>query len=217
MIRAVIFDMDGTILNTLEDLTDSINAALNKFGMPLRGIDEVRSFVGNGIHKTIERAVPEGTEEKVIEEVYDFFNPYYRKHCEIKTRPYDGIVDLLHELRAQGYKTAVISNKESGAVIKLVDTVFPDCFDDCLGDTPGIKLKPERDMVAITLDNLGVNVSEAVYVGDSDVDILTARNSDMKCISVTWGFRSRDFLIESSAEILVDKPADILELIQSSI
>ena len=176
MIRAVIFDMDGTILNTLEDLTDSINAALNKFGMPLRGIDEVRSFVGNGIHKTIERAVPEGTEEKVIEEVYDFFNPYYRKHCEIKTRPYDGIVDLLHELRAQGYKTAVISNKENGAVIKLVDTVFTDCFDYCMGDTPGIKLKPERDMVDITLDNLGVNVSEAVYVGDSDVDIETARN-----------------------------------------
>ena len=114
MIRAVIFDMDGTILNTLEDLTDSINVALNKFGMPLRGIDEVRSFVGNGIHKTIERAVPEGTEEEVIEEVYGFFNPYYRKHCEIKTRPYDGIVDLLHELRAQGYKTAVISSSNSG-------------------------------------------------------------------------------------------------------
>ena len=217
MIKAVIFDMDGTILNTLEDLTDSINVALNKFGMPLRGIDEVRSFVGNGIHKTIERAVPEGTEEEVIEEVYGFFNPYYRKHCEIKTRPYDGIVDLLHELRAQGYKTAVISNKENGAVIKLVDTVFTDCFDYCLGDTPGIKLKPERDMVDITLNNLGVSVNEAVYVGDSDVDILTARNSDMKCISVTWGFRSRDFLIESGADILADKPADIPELIKNSI
>lgn len=202
--------MDGTILDTLEDLADSLNVALQKFNMPTHSKDEVRTYVGNGIHKTIERAVPPNTSNEDIERVYEFFTEYYKDHCQIKTKPYNGIKELIMNLRNRGILTAVISNKNNEAVKDLCHLMFADCFDYCLGDTPGIKLKPHREMVDITLEALKISSKDAVYIGDSDVDLMTAKNSNMKCISVTWGFRNRDFLISRGAEILVDTPEAIL-------
>lgn len=213
MYKAVIFDMDGTILNTLNDLADAVNYVMTKMDMPLHTISEVRAYVGNGLHKTIERAVPEGTTKEKLEEAYELMVKYYRSNCNIKTGPYEGIPELIKEIRQKGIKTAVISNKNDAAVKKLCDEMFEDCFDYSLGDSEGIPLKPDRAMVDITLKALGVKASDSIYVGDSEVDIMTAHNSDMKCISVTWGFRDREFLEEKNADIFVDTPLEILDIL----
>lgn len=213
MYKAVIFDMDGTILNTLDDLTDAVNYVMSQFDMPKHTLSEVRGYVGNGLHKTIERAVPADTDDITIEKAYEIMVSYYRSHCNIKTAPYDGIVNVIRYLRKNGIKTAVISNKNDMAVKALCDELFIDCFDYALGDTQGIPLKPDRAMVDITMTKLGVTSDECVYVGDSEVDIMTAHNSDMKCISVTWGFRDKDFLIEKGADIFADTPEEILEIV----
>lgn len=249
--RAVIFDMDGTILDTIEDLTDSLNHVMEKFGYPVHTVEEMKTFVGNGMYMMIKRAVPmdiirvsktfkekcgrtpvsndmraaypEASEinaemfaveaEAQLQEMYRCFRDYYRDHCNIKTGPYEGITELLKELRGNGIKTAVISNKADEAVKELCDSVFKDCFDYYLGAVDGVKLKPDRDMVDMALDHLGITSKEAVYVGDSQVDLQTAANADMDCISVTWGFRSREFLVENGARVLVDKPSEIYELV----
>ncbi|MBQ0028797.1 MAG: HAD-IA family hydrolase [Lachnospiraceae bacterium] len=214
MYKAVIFDMDGTILDTLEDLTDSVNHTMEVMGMPKHTLEEVRSYVGNGLHKTIERAVPVGCTGEDIEKAYIIMVEYYRNHCNIKTRPYDGICELIRDIRKKGIKTAVISNKNDKAVKALCDELFEDCFDFSLGDTKGIPLKPDRAMVDITMEALSVKSDEAIYIGDSEVDIMTAHNSDMKCISVTWGFRDKVLLLEKGADILVDNIAEILEILE---
>lgn len=210
MYKAAIFDMDGTILDTLEDLADSLNFTLQQFNMPTHSSEEVKYYVGNGIHKTVERAVPLGTSDDDIEKVYDFFTEYYKAHCQIKTRPYNGIKNIILALKNKGILTAVISNKNNEAVKNLCELMFENCFDYCLGDTKGIKLKPNREMVDITLDALNISPREAIYIGDSDVDLLTAKNSGMACISVTWGFRDKDFLLANGADKFANKPEDIL-------
>ena len=238
--RAVIFDMDGTILDTIEDLTDSLNYVMEKYGYPLHTVEEMKTFVGNGMYKMVERAVagavpgrpdvsvpggvqavqaakgPESKDRSMdvsIREMYECFRSYYKDHCKIKTGPYPGITELLKKLRESGVKTAVISNKADEAVKELCDSVFADCFDFYMGAMDGIRLKPDRDMVDIALKRLGVSGDEAVYVGDSQVDLQTARNAEMDCISVTWGFRNREFLIENGALILVDEPSEIFKLV----
>lgn len=213
MYKAVIFDMDGTILNTLDDLTDSVNYTMKQMGMPIRTIQEVRTYVGNGLYKTIERAVPQGTSIEDIEQAYNIMVEYYRSHCNIKTRPYDQIPELIREIRKRGIKTAVISNKNDKAVKNLCEELFEGCFDYSLGDTKGIPLKPDRAMVDITMKELGVKTEEAIYIGDSEVDIMTAHNSDMKCISVTWGFRDRELLEEKGADVFADTPEEILKIL----
>ena len=253
--RAVIFDMDGTILDTIEDLTDSLNYVMEKFGYPVHTVEEMKTFVGNGMYMMIKRAVPmdiirasktfkdgrgrnpvsndmctaetEVSEmnaemfaaeaEAQLQEMYRCFRDYYRNHCNIKTEPYEGITELLKKLRESGIKTAVISNKADEAVKELCGSVFKDCFDYYLGAVDGVKLKPDRDMVDMALDRLGIMSEEAVYVGDSQVDLQTAANAQMDCISVTWGFRSREFLIENGARVLVDSPSEIYEMIRHTL
>lgn len=213
MYKAVIFDMDGTILNTLDDLANAVNYTMSKMGMPTHTTEEVRTYVGNGLHKTIERAVPPGTSDVDLEKAYGIMVDFYRKNCNICTRPYDGIVELIKEIRNRGVKTAVISNKNNGAVTDLCDAMFDGCFDFSLGEIEGVPLKPHRDMVDITLNNLGVEARNCIYVGDSEVDIMTAHNADMKCISVTWGFRDKAHLEKNGADILVSSPSEILEIL----
>lgn len=201
--------MDGTILNTIEDITDAVNYILTKYDMPQRSLEEVRFFVGNGLLKTLERSVPEGTDAAFIQEIYPEFTAYYKEHAGVKTRPYDGITDVIRELKQSGYKLAVVSNKRQEAVLELCDLHFKDCFDIAMGDQEGMQIKPAPDMVLKVLHDLGILREEAVYIGDSDVDLLTAQNSGLDCIAVSWGFRGRTFLEKHGAKVIIDAPQEI--------
>lgn len=211
--KAVIFDLDGTLLDTLEDLADSVNHVLKEAGYPSRTIEEVRAFVGNGIRKLIERSVPEGTSVDSIDIIHKNFIAYYGKHCMEKTKPYDSIMEMLHTLQNAGCKVAVVSNKADYAVQILCDKYFNHIFDAALGEQTGTPKKPAPDAVFKVLNTLNVSPSEAVYVGDSDVDILTARNSNMDEIIVTWGFRDEAFLKEQGAKVLISNPSELINLI----
>ena len=209
----IVFDMDGTILDTLEDLKNSMNHTLRLHHMPERTLDEIRSFVGNGIRKLIERAVPIGTSEHKIYEIHGDFMKHYEIHCADCTKPYDGVIDLIKELRNRGYKTAVVSNKAHGAVQDLCVQYFPGLFNLAIGERPEIAKKPAPDMVNMALEQLQVTREKAVYIGDSDVDVATARNSELDMIAVDWGFRTREFLVEQGARIIVSKPAEIMNYV----
>lgn len=211
--KAAIFDMDGTILDTLEDLADAMNYCLRTFHMQERTVPEVCSFVGNGIHKLVERAVPAGTDDQTIEEVFKTFHAYYKDHCAIKTKPYDGILNVLEVLRQSGIKLAVVSNKADYAVKSLCDDYFPGLFDYSVGDREGQRRKPYPDSVNAVLDFFHISKEEAVYIGDSDVDFETAKNADMDVIMVGWGFRSESFLKSIGAKEVIQKPEDILTVI----
>ena len=194
--KLAVFDMDGTILNTLEDLADSTNYALKANGLPERTIDEVRIFLGNGIRLLIERAVPTDTDKELTDKVFDTFKEYYKTHCAVKTRPYDGIKDVLLELRKAGCLTAVVSNKADFAVQDLCKDYFDNLFDFAIGEREGIKKKPAPDSVFEVLSKLNVEKDNAVYIGDSDVDFATSVNAGMDVIMVGWGFRDAEFLRE---------------------
>lgn len=207
----VIFDLDGTILNTLEDLRDSLNYALDRMGFPERSLEEVRNFVGNGIRKLIERALPQGGDDKTVEEMLVLHRDYYQVHCADKTRPYDGISEMLAKLKQRGIQLAVLSNKPDYAVKILCDKYFPGIFDKAYGFREGIERKPSPEAVFALLEEFGVPREKAVYVGDSEVDVQTAKNAGLDMMIVEWGFRDREFLIESGAVNLVSAPLGILE------
>lgn len=213
--KAVVFDLDGTLLNTLEDLKDAVNAVLKERKMPERNLEEIRNFVGNGIAKLIQRSVPAGTAEKETGEVLAAFREYYGAHCQDKTEPYEGILELLSQLKKKGFFVAVVSNKADFAVKELIPFYFDDLIPVVMGENEagGIPKKPAPDMVWKALQALGCSREEAVYIGDSDVDVQTARNSKLDFIGVSWGFRGRDFLEKQGAEVIVDKPIEILEVI----
>lgn len=207
--KLAIFDLDGTILNTLEDLADATNYALEKHGYSGRTIDEVRRFVGNGIRKLIERAVPPGLPAAEIDKVHETFSDYYQGHCADKTRPYEGILPLLQRLRAAGCFTAVVSNKADAAVQPLCRHYYEGLFDFAVGERAGIRRKPAPDAVFEVLRRLKMDEADAVYIGDSEVDIRTAENAGLDSIIVTWGFRDREFLESQGARRFVDRPEEI--------
>ena len=211
--KAIIFDLDGTLTDTLEDLFLSVNHALQSCGFPERSLDEVRRFVGNGVRKLIERAVPEDTDARTLEQCFETFCAYYMIHCQDHTSLYPGIASLLTALHAKGYKMAVVSNKLQAGVDELADTFFNGVIDVAIGEQPNVPRKPAPDMVQLALERLGVEASEAVYVGDSDVDLQTAFNADLPCISVLWGFRNRDFLVAHGATEFAEQPQDVLKLV----
>lgn len=202
--KAVLFDMDGTLLDTLEDLCDSTNHALRQMGYPPRGIGEIRRFIGNGAEKQIRRAVPEGTSEEKIMETLAAFRAYYQEHCQIKTKVYDGLLDLLSELKGKGVKMAVVSNKPDAAVNKLNKEYFGDRLDYAIGPSDGVRCKPYPDMAEEALKALGVEKKDAVFVGDSEVDVQTGLNAGLDVIAVSWGFRSREAVIEAGAKMIAD-------------
>lgn len=207
--KLAIFDLDGTILDTLEDLADSVNYALGECGYPLRTIEEVRHFVGNGIRKLIERAVPDGLTEEEINRVHQVFSSYYQVHCADKTRPYEGILPLLERLRAAGCLTAVVSNKADVAVQPLCRRYYKGLFDYAVGEREGIRRKPAPDAVQEVLRRLEIEDREAIYIGDSEVDIRTAENAGLDSIIVTWGFRERAYLESQGGRQFVDRPEEI--------
>ena len=209
--KTFIFDLDGTLLNTLNDLAASTNHALLTNGMAERSIDEVRQFVGNGVRLLIERAVEPGTDKATIDRVFADFKTHYMHHSLDTTRPYDGIMDMLHELRHRGIRIAVVSNKLYAATRELCHHFFADTVEVAIGEKEGIRRKPSPDTVIEAMLELGVDKADAVYVGDSDVDIATAKNCGIPCISVLWGFRDKDFLIEHGAQTFVNHPSELLE------
>ena len=198
--QLVIFDLDGTLLDTLDDLADAVNWALKQEQLPRRTREEVRAFVGNGIRNLIERAVPAGTEAAQTDRVFAGFKARYAGHCADKTRPYPGILELLARLRAEGIRTAVVSNKADFAVQTLCRDYFPGLVDCAVGERAGIPKKPAPDSVQEVLRTLEIPREQAVYVGDSDVDVLTARNAGMDGILVLWGFRDRQTLERAGAK-----------------
>ncbi len=211
--KLVIFDLDGTILDTLEDLHDSLNEILRRHGMEERTLGETRSFVGNGIRKLICRAVAEGTGEETIDIMFSEFLPYYKEHCKEKTVPYRGIPELLKKLRGERYQTAVVSNKADSAVQELCTHYFPGLFDACAGEKPDIRRKPSPDAVNLLLSELSVQKEKAVYIGDSDVDVETARNAGLSFIGVDWGFRGKEFLASHGADRIAMNPEELFDQI----
>lgn len=207
----VIFDLDGTLLNTLEDLADSVNYALKACDMPQKTIDEVRCFVGNGVRKLMIRAVPQGEENPRFEEAFTIFKEYYGEHCNDKTRPYEGIMELLTILKEKGYAIGIVSNKIDSAVKELNSRYFAGIIDVAIGEREGVLRKPAPDTVLTALQELGKEKESAIYIGDSDVDIATARNVGMPCVSVLWGFRDKEFLEKNGADTFVKIPQDILK------
>jgi len=221
MYNTYIFDLDGTLLDTLQDLANSVNYALRLHGMAEHSLEDIRRFVGNGVRKLMERAVPEGAEHPDFEAVFADFRQHYMQHSLDTTRPYEGISELIHQLKERGCRLAVVSNKMMAATQQLVAHFFPE-IEVAIGEheAAGIRKKPAPDTVFEALRQLGVNDSHlangqeltAVYVGDSDVDIATARNSGLPCISVLWGFRDRDFLLAHGATTFISSPFELLSV-----
>ena len=212
--ETVVFDLDGTLLNTLEDLADATNYALRTMQMPERTIGEVRAFVGNGVRRLMELSVPGGFDNPKFEETFAVFKKYYGEHCNDKTRAYDGVVPVLRKLKEKGYALAIVSNKIDFAVKELNDLYFKGIVPVAIGEKEDIRRKPAPDTVFEALKELGKTKEEAVYVGDSDVDIKTAKNAGMPCISVLWGFRDKEFLAEHGAEYYAETADDVLRYIK---
>lgn len=213
MIDTVIFDLDGTLLNTLEDLADSTNYALAEFGLPTRTIEEVRSFVGNGVELLIKKAVDGALTEEKETECLSFFKQHYSKNMNNKTKPYEGILELIHSLLKQKYHIAIVSNKFDLAVKELNNMYFEGLFPVAIGASETVAKKPAPDSVFEAIRQLGTSEKHAIYVGDSDVDVMTAKNSGLPFVGVTWGFRDEAFLREMGAENLIHEPKQLLEFL----
>ena len=212
MYNTYIFDLDGTLLDTITDLAASCNYALRTHGMPEHSVDDVRRFVGNGVRKLMERAIPNGVENPDFEATFVTFREHYMHHSLDTTQPYPGIPEVLAELKARGCRLAVVSNKMMAATVELCHHFFPKTIEVAIGEheAEGIRKKPAPDTVFAALRELGVEKDRAVYVGDSDVDVQTAANSGLPCISVLWGFRDRDFLIQHGAKTFISAPSELL-------
>ena len=210
--KSYIFDLDGTLLDSLTDLAASCNYALRINNMPERTIDEVRMFVGNGVRKLMERAIPDGDRNELFQKTYTDFRDHYLIHNLDHTSPYNGIITMLKSLKDDGCNIAVVSNKFYAATQELVNHFFGDYVSVAIGERDNIRKKPSPDTVFEALRQLNVEEDGAVYIGDSDVDVMTAKNCGMPCISVLWGFRDKKFLIEHGANVFVEKPSEILLL-----
>ena len=214
MEKGAIFDLDGTLLYTLEDLKDSVNYSLAKFGYPCRTLDEVRNFVGNGVKLLIERALPGGEKNPDFKECLTCFKEHYKKNMYNKTRLFDGIDEMLAELNSRGYKIAVVSNKFDAAVKELCEKYFCGKIEIAIGESEEVRKKPAPDSVLKAMEVLNCNPELTYYIGDSEVDIETAKNAGLKCISVSWGYKDKDFLKEHGASTIVDRPLEILKILK---
>lgn len=213
MYKAVIFDLDGTLLDTLDDLMNAVNFALREFSFPERTREEIRSFIGNGVIKLMERSTPEGTDDITQEKCLEVFRNHYLGHMADNTAPYKGIIPLLEKLRSKGIKTAVVSNKLHPAVVGLCEDYFPSLIDVPLGVAEEKERKPSPLNVYRAMEMFSSDKENTVYVGDSNVDVETAHSADLKCIGVTWGFRDREDLLSHFCDYIADTPDEVLKLI----
>lgn len=213
-ICAIIFDLDGTLTDTLRDLCDSTNYALRQMGWPERSMDEVRRFVGNGVRKLIERAVPQGVTTIAISRCFSHFQRHYLRHCQDHTSLYPGVAEMLQAVHDRGIRTAIVSNKLQAGVDELYETYFRDVVDVAIGQREGIPLKPAPDMVELALRELDATKAMSVYVGDSEVDVQTAHNVGLPCISVLWGFRDQPQLQQAGATTFICSPSELLDILE---
>lgn len=209
MIKGVLFDLDGTLLDTLEDLYQSVNAALTACGFPERTRMKIRSFVGNGVRNLMVRSVPDGEENPKFEECFQKFREHYAAHLNDHTAPYAGIMELLAELKEKGIPTAVVSNKSDAAVKELCRETFGDLVPLAIGESERVKKKPAPDTVIEAAAGIGVPLKDCVYVGDSEVDLATAENAGIPCISVSWGFRDKELLESLGVKMLLDTVSEL--------
>ena len=216
----IIFDLDGTLMNTLDDLHDSVSYALRQAGLAPNPKQDTRRYLGNGVRNLVNRSVEHAcptADEALKERVFEIFRAYYVAHSMDKTAPYEGIPEMLKECKKRGFFTAIVSNKLDPAVKDLHKAFFADSIDVAIGETPTVKRKPAPDMVDEAIRQLSllhgrsIEKSECVYVGDSEVDLQTAKNSDLPCIAVSWGFRDRDYLVEQGAKTIIDCPDELFE------
>ena len=209
-----IFDLDGTLLDTLQDLANAVNHAMREMKYPERTVDEVRRFIGNGIRMLIKRASPQGISDKDYEKTLAIFTAYYLEHIADFTKPYDGIAEVIKTLKSKGCKVAVVSNKADEAAKKVVKDYFGDIFDMVVGKMDRFPSKPEPDSVLYVIETLGSDKDKCIYSGDSEVDVVTARNSRLPCIGVSWGFRDRKLLEDGGADYIADRAEDILSIME---
>lgn len=212
--KAIIFDLDGTLLNTLDDLAASVNFALKACGYSERTVEEVRRFVGNGVVKLMERATPDSISQSEQTKCFCIFREHYLEHMKDKTRPYDGICDMLFELKSKGFQTAVVSNKLQSGVEELCDEFFNELVDFAFGVEDESQRKPSPKNVFNAFERLGISAEEAIYAGDSEVDVQTATNAGLDCIGVTWGFRDKEELLQAGAKHIIDFPREIMNLVE---
>lgn len=215
MKNAVIFDLDGTILDTLADLTNAVNHALKTCGYEEKTQEKVCSYVGNGVRKLMERAVPEGTSEQELKICFQEFRKFYEKNMHVYTRPYEGMEWLMQKLREKGFHVGVVSNKADFAVKELMRQFFDGLVDVSVGEMEGMRRKPAPDTLNLAMRRMNVAPENCIYVGDSDVDIQTAANAGIPCISVTWGFRDREFLLKNGAKTIVDCAEELWKEIEA--
>lgn len=216
MYNTVIFDLDGTLLNTIDDLATAVNYIQNKYGWQLHTVDEVRSHVGDGIRKLVGRSIPNGEENPQFEDVFKDYKEYYREHSQVNTCAYPGIMDMLKALKEKGCKMAIVSNKAHSATLDLNEIYFKDYIQVAIGENEesGIKKKPAADMVNLALERLGSDKSEVIYVGDSEVDKATADNAGLECVLCEWGFRELEFLETLGAKAIIKEPLELLKVIE---
>ncbi len=220
MTTTIIFDLDGTLMNTLDDLHDSVSYALRQAGLAPNPKQDTRRYLGNGVRNLVNRSVEQAcptADEALKERVFETFRAYYVAHSMDKTAPYEGIPEMLKECKKRGFFTAIVSNKLDPAVKDLHKAFFADSIDVAIGETPTVKRKPAPDMVDEAIRQLSllhgrsIEKSECIYVGDSEVDLRTAKNSDLPCIAVSWGFRDKDYLVEQGAKNIIDRPNELFE------
>ena len=212
--KAAIFDLDGTLLNTLEDLCDAVNATMDFYGYPRRTLAEVRAFVGNGVERLISLSLPDGLDTPDFDGIVAYYRNYYAAHSEVKTAPYPGVLELIDGLEKAGVTTAVVSNKPNGATVKLCAKYFPEI--SIAGgerESEGVRRKPWPDMVLHAVEAMGLTVADCVYIGDSEVDVQTAKNAGMDCITVLWGFRDREELEQEGADCFASTADEVFRLI----
>ncbi|MCH5172312.1 MAG: HAD family hydrolase [Erysipelotrichales bacterium] len=211
--KVIIFDLDGTLLDTLEDLKNAVNHALILNNFPKRTIEEIRNFIGNGTKCLIKKSLPSGVDLKTYEIVYQDFINYYKEHNLDHTHPYQNVINLLEQLKRCGYKTAIVSNKNNDATKAMQQKFFPGLIDVAVGTKDFSKTKPNPETTLEVIKYLNVQKSDCVFVGDSEVDIETAKNASINCISVSWGFKNVEFLIKNGASIIIDEPLELIKYI----
>lgn len=214
--QAVLFDMDGTVIDSLEDIVDALNVSLQRFGMQELSLSQIRTHVGNGARRLMECVVPPGTPDPLLERMLAFYKPYYAAHSRVKTKPYGGILAMMESLKAKGIRLAIISNKPDKAVRELAAEFFPGLLELAMGEREGVRRKPWPDMIDAAAEHMDVDKYKCLYVGDSEVDIDTAKNAGIDCVSVSWGFRSREELARSGACVIIDRAEDLLRYIEAS-
>lgn len=213
--KAIIFDLDGTLLDTSVDLANAVNFVLKKYSLPLRSKSDITAFTGNGIYELVKKSIGQNIENDEFNRMMDDFKEYYALHSTDNTKPYDGIYEILAELNKLGYKLGIVSNKIDSATKALCERYFDKYIQIAVGDTPGVLKKPQSGTLDLALKDLGVSREECVYIGDSEVDVLTAKNAAMGLIVVSWGFRSKEFLQSLGVENIADKPCDIINLLKN--